>query len=164
MPSITGRTVLADKGKAVFNTSSALNIAALIRLAAEKQGTGIVNAVDDDYLTTAEIGRTIFDMMGHDGKIETFAGPPRGDLGRCPWGIHHPLIMDLAKARHALGYEQPAGYRESISAAVEWVMGLRATAAQRGDDWLDDFPGLSYERTKSWFNYELEDQHIAQSG
>ncbi len=112
-------TVLADEGKSVFNTSSALNIATLIRLAAEKPGTGIVNAVDDDYLTTAEIGRTIFDLMGHDGTIQTFAGPPRGDLGRSPWGIAHPLIMDMSKARHALGYEQPAGYKESVSAAVE---------------------------------------------
>lgn len=156
-------TVLADEGKSVFNTSSAANIAALIRLAAETPGTGIVNAVDEDYLTTAEIGQTIFDLMGHDGKIATFSGPPRGDLGRSPWGIPHPLIMDMTKASVALGYVQPAGYWESVSAAVDWVRELRAASARRGEDWLDDFPGLGVERTKSWFNYELEDQHIAES-
>ena len=42
-------------------------------------------------------------------------------------------------------------------------MELRTTAAARGEDWLADFPGLGEARTRSWFNYELEDEHIAQS-
>ena len=151
--------ILAYDGESLFSTTDTRNIAELIALCADNPGARLLNAVDEELLTVAEIGRTVFDLMGHDSPIRTISGPPRADgVGDSPWALAHPLRMPMDRARRELGYRQAVSYRDGMTDAIEWSVSALRAAEARGGDWRDAFPIMvSRYGAGEWFPYDAED-------
>jgi nucleoside-diphosphate-sugar epimerase len=152
------RVVLAFGGGSRFGTSATANIAELVTLCAEQPGRRVLNAADDEALTVAGIGRAVFDAMGHEAEILTFAGPPRDELGGSPWGIPNPIVLSMAAAREQLGYEPAVSYAEGLAEDIRWVTDAVAAAARRGESWEQLFPSIvTRYGAAGWFPYAAED-------
>jgi nucleoside-diphosphate-sugar epimerase len=149
------RCVLAYDGGGRFHPSSTANIAALVLACAEQPGHRVLNAVEDDCPTEAEIGAAVFDAMGHQAEFLTFPGPPRGHLGDSPWGVPKPFVMSMERARQEVGYTAPVTYRQGVERDIEWVQ--RALASSGGTDGPLP-PGLAFA-SDSWFDYAAEDAY-----
>ena len=155
--------VLAYNGESRFATSAADNVAHLIRLCAERPGRRVLNAADDDALSVAEIGARVLAAMDHEAEIVTFAGPPKSDgLGFNPWGIPHPIVFSMDRARAELGYEQAIGYDEALTQDIEWAVAAVGEAEAAGRTWTDVFPGVvARYGADGWFPYASEDAYVA---
>lgn len=155
------QVVLSDGGTNRFSTSSTVNIAELVALCADRPGRRILNAVDEDGLSVAEIARTVFDALDRDAEIVTFPGPPVDGLGSTPWTVAHPLLLSMAQAKVELGYRQPATYAESVTAAIDWAVRAARAAERREEGWETVFPTLAERaRTDGWFEYGAEDAYL----
>ncbi|HEV7811551.1 MAG TPA: NAD-dependent epimerase/dehydratase family protein [Leifsonia sp.] len=155
------RVVLSDDGSNRFSTSSTVNIAELVTLCGEQPGRRILNAVDDDKLSVAEIARTVFKVMDRDVEVVTFPGPPAENLGSTPWTVAHPLILSMAAATVELGYRQPMGYADSVAAAVDWAVREVELADRRDEGWEKVFPTMAARaRADGWFDYAAEDAFL----
>ena len=146
---------LAHGGQSRFSTSATMNIAELIGVCAKNPGNRVLNAVDDESPTVAEIGRTVLDAMGSDAELVPFDGPPVGDVGASPWGVPTPLVLSM-EAAHGLGYRPRTTYRDAVRDAVEWIAG-----SLRNRSWREAFPELA-DRGDAWFPYEAEDAFLAE--
>lgn len=155
--------VLAFDGESRFSTSAAANVAELMRLCALHPGKRILNAADDDTLTVADIGRKVFEAMSHDAAILTFPGPPRENrVGFNPWGIPHPVVLGMDKARRELGYTQAVSYDDALRSDIDWAIAAVSAAERRGRTWMDVFPGvIARYGEHGWFPYEAEDAYVA---
>jgi nucleoside-diphosphate-sugar epimerase len=155
--------VLAYDGESRFGTSAAANVAHLIRLCAESPGRRVLNAADDDALTVAEIGARVLGAMDHEAEIITFSGPPRSDgLGFNPWGIPHPIVFSMDRARAELGYQQAIGYDEALARDIEWAVRAVGNAEAAGQAWTDVFPGVvARYGADGWFPYAAEDAYVS---
>lgn len=153
-----GRAVLAGNGGGRFHPASTVNIAALIAACAEHPGRRALNAVDDECPSEAEIGRTIFEAMGHPADIVTFAGPPRGDLGGTPWGVAKPFVLSMERARHEVGYVAKLSYAEAVRLDIEWVLRTIEESGLPLDAWREIFPGFLRAGADDWFDYDAEDE------
>ena len=151
--------VLAYDGESRFSTTATANLAELIRLCAEQPGTRVLNAVDEEALSVAEIGRAVFAAMDHEAEFMTFAGPPRGALGGSPWAVPRPFVLDMQRARDELGYRQPVRYADAVRADIDWIADVVAGAARRQQGWRDVFPALvNRYGADAWFPYDDEDE------
>ena len=142
--------VLAYGGESRFHTSSARNIAELIRLAAASPASRVLNACDPQAPTVAEIGRAIDAVMGVEPET-VFQDAPNGSVGASPWSIERPVVVDMTAAERELGYHPVATYAESLPETVEW---LEAQLAER--DWREAFPLLA-GAYPDLFDYAAED-------
>jgi len=148
--------------RARFSTSSTVNVAELISLCAEKPGRRVLNAVDHDNLSVAEIAHTIFQTMGRDIEIVTYPGPAVGNLGSTPWSVTHPLIMSMDAATVELGYRQPVSYADAVAEDIDWVTREVAAAERREQTWQDVFPSMvTRSKADGWFDYAAEDEYFA---
>jgi nucleoside-diphosphate-sugar epimerase len=154
--------VLAYDGASRFSTSAVDNVAELIRLCADKPGTRVLNAADDEALTVAEIGAQVFAAMSHDCQIVTFPGPPRADgLGFNPWGVPRDIVLGMRKARDELGYRPAVRYDEALRADIDWALRAVGDAEAAGQSWHAVFGGLvARYGTACWFPYEAEDAYV----
>ncbi|WP_187138395.1 NAD-dependent epimerase/dehydratase family protein [Cellulomonas timonensis] len=151
--------VLAFDGESRFHTTSSAVLGELIRLAAAAPGTRVLNAVDPQALTVAEIGAAVHAAMGHDAETVAFSGPPRGNVGLTPWAVPAPVVLDMAAAARELGYVAPGTYEQTVGAAVEWLL-----AAGAREDWRTVFPGVArMEAGRDFFDYAAEDDHLARA-
>ena len=155
--------VLAYDGASRFSTSASANVAHLMKLCAEQPGKRVLNAADEDTLTVADIGRRVFEAMGHDAAILTFPGPPREQrVGFNPWGIPKPVVLGMDKARSELGYQDVVGYDEALRIDIDWAVRAVAEAERAGRTWADVFPGvIARYGIDGWFPYEAEDDFVA---
>lgn len=144
--------VLAHDGRSRFHTSSTANIAELVRLAAGRPGTRVLNAVDPQALTTAQIGAAVVAAMGTSPRQVLFAGPPHDGVGDSPWGVPRPFVADMTAAAEELGYEAVGGYADHLPATVEWIID-----AVRGRDWREVFPTFLRANGPDAFDYAAED-------
>ncbi|TFD74431.1 NAD-dependent epimerase/dehydratase family protein [Cryobacterium sp. Sr8] len=159
------RVVLAYDGASRFATSATANIAELVSRCAEQPGRRVLNAVDDEALTVAEIGRAVFDAMGHEAEILCFAGPPRDGLGSSPWGLANPIVLSMAAAREQLGYAPVVSYAEGLADDIRWVTDAVAAAERRGESWQQLFPSIVKRYgANGWFPYAAEDAHAGSPG
>jgi nucleoside-diphosphate-sugar epimerase len=156
------RVVLAYDGRSVFSTSATANVAELAYLCAVSPGRRVLNAADDEALTTAEIGARIFALMGHPCEIVTFPGPPRADgLGFNPWGVPHDIVLDMARAHQELGYAPAISYDEALRRDIEWAIETVNRSDLSGKSWHDVFPGLVGRfGAACWFPYQAEDAYL----
>ena len=156
--------VLAFDGASRFATSADANVARLIRLCAERPARRVLNAADEDALTVAEIGSKIFAALGHEATIFTFPGPPReGGLGFNPWGIPHPVVLSMERARTELGYTEAIAYDDALAQDIDWAVSAVAQAEASGRCWQDVFPGvIARYGADGWFPYAAEDAYVAQ--
>jgi nucleoside-diphosphate-sugar epimerase len=145
------RVPLAHGGLSRFSTSATVNIAELIAVSATQPGSRVLNAVDDETPTVAEIARAVLDAMGSDAEIVPLEGPPVGDVvGASPWGVPLPIVLSM-EAAHRLGYRPAKAYHDAVRDAVEWIAG-----EVRDRPWRDAFPEL-VGRAEAWFPYDAED-------
>lgn len=153
MRNLDGRhdRVLAYRGESRFHPASAHNIAELVRLAAARPGSRVLNACDGQAPTVARIGAAIDAVMGVETRTVHLDGPPAGSVGRTPWSVPRPVVCDMSAAERELGYRPVVSYAESLPQTVEWL-----TGALRGRDWREAFPLLA-QAYPDLFDYAAED-------
>jgi nucleoside-diphosphate-sugar epimerase len=145
------RRVLAYRGEGRFHPSSARNIAELVRLAAARPGSRVLNACDPQAPTAAGIGAAVDAVMGVETETVFLDGPPEGSVGRTPWSVPLPVVCDMSAAERELGYRPVVSYAQSLPETVEWLADV-----VRGRDWREAFPLLA-RVYPDLFDYAAED-------
>ncbi|MFF5537485.1 NAD-dependent epimerase/dehydratase family protein [Streptomyces cinerochromogenes] len=143
--------VLAHGGRSRFHPAAARNIAELVRLAAARPGSRVLNACDAEAPTVAGIGAAVDAVMGVETRTAYLDGPPAGSVGRTPWSVPRPVVFDMSAAERELGYRPVVSYAESLPETVEWL-----TGELRGRDWRTAFPLLA-QVYPDLFDYSAED-------
>ncbi|MFE9408745.1 NAD-dependent epimerase/dehydratase family protein [Streptomyces sp. NPDC006704] len=146
--------ILAFGGRSRFHPAHVDNIAELIRLAALRPGSRILNAADPEAPTVAEISAAVDDVLGAHGEIVPVEGLPDSGVGLTPWSGPHPIVFDMAAAERELGYRPVTGYAESLPRTVEWIAGQL-----EGRDWREAFPAMT--KYGDLFDYAAEDAWLA---
>ncbi|MCX5414197.1 NAD(P)-dependent oxidoreductase [Streptomyces sp. NBC_00059] len=154
------RRVLAHGGTSRFHPVHVSNVAELIRLAAKKPGSRVLNAGDPRIPTVAEIGAAVDDVLGLTTETVLIPGaPPEGGVGDTPWSGAHPVVYDMSLAERELGYRAVTDYTESLPGTVEWL-----TAQLAGRDWRQAFPKMVATYGEDLFDYAAEDAWLARHG
>lgn len=151
--------VLAYNGESRFHPASTRNLAELVRLAAARPGSRVLNAADPDHPSVAEIGAMIDDVMGVETETVFVDGPPPvPNVGDSPWSVPLPLILDMSAAERELGYKPVTTYADALPETVEWL-----AARLREQDWETGFPKMVASYTTGIFDYAAEDAWLASS-
>ncbi|MGA6223771.1 NAD-dependent epimerase/dehydratase family protein [Streptomyces umbrinus] len=146
------RRVLAYGGESRFHPASVHNIAELVRLAARRPGARVLNAVDPDAPTVAEIAVAIDAVMGVETESVLVDGPaPAETVGDTPWSVPHPVVCDMSAAERELGYRAVARYAETLPDTVAWIERQLA-----GRDWREAYPKM-FQNYGDLFDYAAED-------
>ncbi|MFA3878728.1 NAD-dependent epimerase/dehydratase family protein [Streptomyces sp. MMCC 100] len=146
------RRVLAYAGASRFHPASVRNIAELIRLAAPRPGTRVLNAVDPDAPTVAEIAAAIDAVMGVRTRDVLVDGPPPVEgVGDTPWSGSAPVVCDMSAAREQLGYRPVARYADTLPETVAFIEERLA-----GRDWREAYPKM-FQAYGDLFDYAAED-------
>ncbi|MDK0518154.1 NAD-dependent epimerase/dehydratase family protein [Streptomyces sp. ML-6] len=152
---LDGRTrrVLAFDGRSRFHPVHVSNLAELIRLAALRPGSRVLNAGDPQAPTVAEIGAAIDAVLGRSTETVLMAGAPgEGFVGSTPWTSAHPIVYDMTAAERELGYRPVTDYVESLPETVEWLAARLAEG-----DWTEVFPEMLRAYGRELFDYAAED-------
>jgi nucleoside-diphosphate-sugar epimerase len=148
--------VLAGRGAGRFHTTSAENLAELIRLAAERPGTRVVNCADPESPSVVEISRAISAVMDWRWTEVLLEDPPAdGRPGATPWSVPKPFVLDMTEAEIMLGYAPVTTYESAVRATCRWL--VEATADR---DWREVLPG-SARYMAGDFDYAAEDELVA---
>ncbi|WP_237551969.1 MULTISPECIES: NAD(P)-dependent oxidoreductase [unclassified Streptomyces] len=152
--------VLAYNGASRFHPASVHNLAELVRLAAARPGSRVLNGGDPDHPTVGEIGAMIDALMGVETESVLVDGPPPApNVGDSPWSVPHSLILDLSAAERELGYKPVTTYADALPETVEWL-----AARLRERDWQEGFPKMVAAYTTGIFDYAAEDAWLATRG
>ncbi|MEU1572497.1 NAD(P)-dependent oxidoreductase [Streptomyces collinus] len=149
------RRVLSFRGESLFHTSAVRNIAELIRLAAARPGSRVLNACDPLPPAVSEIGAAVDAVMGVETKTVLLDGPAQASVGSSPWSVELPVVCDMSAAERELGYRPVVSYPESLPQTVEWL-----TSTLSGQDWREAFPTLA-RAYPDLFDYAAEDAWFA---
>ncbi|HEY7049241.1 MAG TPA: NAD-dependent epimerase/dehydratase family protein [Jatrophihabitantaceae bacterium] len=144
--------LLAHRGEGVDHPSAAVNIAALVEVAASRPGRRILNSADPDAPNGRQIARAIAAHLGHTWEEVLLDG---AELGRHPWDAAHPLVLDLTAAAE-LGYQPVGDYAATVVDEVDWLV----DAARRGDPG-GVLPSREDELFAAWFDYAAEDEYLS---
>ncbi|MGW3204875.1 NAD-dependent epimerase/dehydratase family protein [Streptomyces sp. NPDC001135] len=147
--------VLSHRGESRFHPSGARNIAELVRLAAARPGTRVLNACDGETPTVAGIGAAVDAVMGVRTRTTLVDGPAEGSVGGTPWSVPRPVVFDMSVAERELGYRPVVSYADSLPETVEWLTGVLS-----GRDWRECFPLLA-RAYPDLFDYAAEDAWLA---
>ncbi|MEI7031627.1 NAD-dependent epimerase/dehydratase family protein [Streptomyces pratensis] len=147
-----GRRVLAYGGKSRFHPVHVSNVAELIRLAARRPGSRVLNAADPEAPAVADIASAIDGVLGRETETVLIDGAPEGHVGETPWSGAHPVVYDMTAAAEELGYRPVTGYAASLPRTVEWLAGELA-----GRDWREAFPKMLAHYGEGLFDYAAED-------
>ncbi|MDJ1138067.1 NAD-dependent epimerase/dehydratase family protein [Streptomyces iconiensis] len=156
--------VLAYGGESRFHPVHVDNIAELVRLAARKPGSRVLNAADPEAPTVARIAEAHDEALGWDGETVLLDGPPPEEaptVGSTPWSLPHPMVLDMSAAGEALGYRPVTTYEQALPETVDWLAGQL-----RGRDWREAFAKMAaaYDPMGDLFDYEAEDNWLARRG
>ncbi|MEU1349151.1 NAD-dependent epimerase/dehydratase family protein [Streptomyces sp. NPDC005775] len=147
------RRVLAYGGASRFHPVHAANVAELIRLAARKPASRVLNAADPQAPTVAEIGEAVDAVLGRSTQTVLMPGEPTPEgVGETPWSSAHPIVYDMSAAERELGYRAVTGYAESLPETVEWIAGQLADR-----EWTDAYPAMLRSYGTRLFDYAAED-------
>lgn len=147
--------LLAHEGKSVFHTTSVHNVAEMVRLAAERPGTRVLNCGDPDPPDVLRISRTIAEVMGHD-WTEILVPPEQSNQSfvRNPWAAPTPFVVDMRTATAELDYEPVMTYDDAIGETVSWIVGVVSSR-----DWREALP-RSANYLAERFDYGPEDSFV----
>lgn len=151
------RVVLPYGGTGRFHPAATANLAALVLACAQSPGRRVLNAVDDECPTDAEIGRTIFEAMDHDAEIVTVPGPPPTGRAGSPWSVAKPFVLSMEQAHSTVGYRPVLTHAEAIKRDVEWAVGTARARGYPDTPWPEIFPQLLTFGAEHWFDYPGED-------
>ena len=129
--------VLAHRGEGRFHTTSVANLAELVRLAAERPGSRVLNCGDPDPPTVLEISRAIAAAMDVQWTEVLLAGEEQGTVGDHPWNTPRPFVVDMMKAATELGYEPVTTYAQAVERTVAWLVDARPAAARYMEPMFD---------------------------
>ncbi|MFC8570016.1 NAD-dependent epimerase/dehydratase family protein [Streptomyces sp. NPDC057245] len=150
------RRVLAYGGASRFHPAGVHNIAELVRLAAARPGSRVLNAVDPDAPTVARIAAEIDAVMGVRTEDVLVDGPPPGGtVGDTPWSVPAPVVCDMSAAESRLGYRPVARYADNLAETVAFVEEQLA-----GRDWREAYPKM-FRAYGDLFDYAAEDAWLA---
>ncbi|MFD3499773.1 NAD-dependent epimerase/dehydratase family protein [Streptomyces sp. NPDC058678] len=150
------RRVLSYGGESRFHPASVHTIAELIRLAAARPGARVLNAVDPDAPTVAEIARAIDAVMGVESESVLVDGPPPAPtVGDTPWSVPVPVVCDMSAAERELGYRPVVRYAESLPDTIAWIERHLV-----GRDWREAYPKM-FQTYGDLFDYAAEDGFLA---
>jgi nucleoside-diphosphate-sugar epimerase len=149
--------VLASRGESRFHTTSVANLAELVLLAAERPANRVLNSGDPDPPSVLEISRLVGAAVGHE-FVEVLLAESGyvQRVGRHPWAVPRPLIVDMSAAERELGYRPVTTYSEAVGETIEWL-----TAELRRASWRDWLPGFTVEYLGGYFDYAAEDEFLA---
>jgi nucleoside-diphosphate-sugar epimerase len=150
-------------GQGTLHPTSVYNLAELIRLAAERPGTRVLNSGDPDAPDELEIARSIAAAIGCSPAHLLLPGP-----APCasPWSLPVPVVLDMSSAEAELGYRPVMSYRQAVAKTCEWIeQELRAGSWERRLHGGFGVPGLGAQvfvgAGHAPFDYEAEDGVIA---
>jgi nucleoside-diphosphate-sugar epimerase len=87
----------------------------------------VLNAVDPQAPTVAEIGAAVDAVMGVETETVLVEAPaPSPAVGRTPWSAELPVVCGMAAAERELGYRPVVTYAESLPETVAWLEGRPA--------------------------------------
>lgn len=112
----------------VDHTTAAVNVAALVEVAAARPSARILNCADPDAPTALEIARTVAAHLGHHWEevlLDEEQTPYAPSLGRHPWDAAHPLVLDTTAAVR-LGYEPVGDYATTVGGTLDWLVASHA--------------------------------------
>jgi nucleoside-diphosphate-sugar epimerase len=148
---------LAFGGRSRFHTSSAVNLAELIRLAAEQPETRVLNGADPTADDVASIVRTVCATTDHRPELVPYEGwPPDSRAGSSPWSLATPFVLDMSAAESELGYRPVLTYAEAVVETCDWLRSVTA-----GRPWGEALPQLPILYGDSLFDYDAEDELLA---
>ena len=141
---LDGRRVilLAHRGASRFHTSSAPNVAELIRASLERPGWRVLNCGDPDPPSVLEISRAIAREFGHDWTEHLVPGR---EIGTNPWAVPRPVILDTSLAERDVGYRPVVSYQAAVVETCRWLVDVRPPLG----DYMERF-----------FDYETEDRFL----
>jgi hypothetical protein len=142
--------LLAGRGSGVDHPTAAVNIAALVQLAAQRPGRRILNAADPDAPDGLTISRVIAALTGHVWHEVLLDDDAPPQLGRHPWHRLPPIILDTTAAQE-LGYRPVGSYATTVAHEVAWLVEQVA----RCHTWTPH--GIDSEQARRWFDYAAED-------
>ncbi len=146
-------TILVSNGASRFHTTSVDNLAELIRLAAARPGTRVINCGDPAPPTTREIGEVIARAMDVELELVNIpeSGFERPELSN-PWAVPRPLLVDMCLAERDLGYQPVTTYAEAVPATCAWLV-----EALGRRDFADTY-------LANYLNYAAEDAELRRRG
>ncbi|PPQ46052.1 reductase [Paenibacillus peoriae] len=147
------KRVLDFSGEGLFHRVSVRTLAELIRLAAMRPGSRVLNACDPEVPTIAEIGKAIDTIMDVEVPETILIDGPSTEpyVGKTSWMIEYPMVCDMVAAEKELGYRPVENYDKSLQEMVEWLVEQLA-----GRDWKEAFPLLA-QTHPHLFDYVAED-------
>ncbi|MEU3327680.1 NAD-dependent epimerase/dehydratase family protein [Streptomyces albus] len=153
--------VLAHGGRSRFHPVHVDNVAELVRLAARRPGSRVLNAADPEAPTVERIARLHDEVLGWECETVLLEGPPPAEapmVGSTPWSLPHSLVLDMSAAERELGYRPVTTYEQSLPATLEWLAG-----ELRGRDWREALPKMAaaYDPMGDLFDYAAEDRWLA---
>ncbi|MFJ2766473.1 NAD-dependent epimerase/dehydratase family protein [Streptomyces sp. NPDC087300] len=149
------RRVLAHRGRNRFHPVGVRTLAELVRLAAARPGSRVLNAGDPEAPTVAEIGDAVDAVLGIESETVLVEGaPPEPGVGVTPWSATHPVVYDMGAAERELGYRPVTTYAESLAESIRWLVDHL-----RDRDWREAFPKMA--ANYDLFNYTVEDAWLA---
>ncbi|MGP4090778.1 NAD-dependent epimerase/dehydratase family protein [Streptomyces sp. KR55] len=146
------RRVLAYGGESRFHPVSVHTLAELVRLAAARPASRVLNACDDEAPTVADIAAAIDTVMGAETETVLVDGPPPAPtVGDSPWSVPVPVVCDMSAAQRELGYRPVVRYAETLPETVEWI-----ERRLSGRDWREAYPKM-VQAYGDLFDYAAED-------
>ncbi|MFD7405833.1 NAD-dependent epimerase/dehydratase family protein [Streptomyces sp. NPDC059866] len=146
------RRVLAYGGESRFHPVSVHTLAELVRLAAARPASRVLNACDDEAPTVADIAAAIDTVMGTETETVLVDGPPPAPtVGDSPWSVPVPVVCDMSAAQRELGYRPVVRYAETLPETVESI-----ERQLSGRDWREAYPKM-VQAYGDLFDYAAED-------
>jgi nucleoside-diphosphate-sugar epimerase len=144
------KVVLVSNGESRFHTTSVMNLAEMIRLAAEHPATRVLNCGDPLPPSVNEIGAAIGAALDHQFQLIGIPedGYQRPDVSN-PWAVPLPFILDMRAAKQQLGYRPLTSYPEAVRETCAWLV----PTAYR--DWSSTY-------LQRYFDYRAEDVILQQ--
>lgn len=147
------RIPLAVNGTSQFQTSNADLIGDFIVGAVEKDLGGVYNVADTTAPSVLEIGQSTAKIMGISPEFDPLEGYPEGTIGRTPWSVPLPFIVDGSKAMRDANLARVT-YNVEVEDCVRWLI------ERNPEDWRTAFPHMT---VYPWdlFDYGAEDAYLA---
>ena len=147
--------VLGGHGESVFHTTSVANLAELVRLAAGRPGTRVVNCGDPSAATVLEIARLVGGALGREWVEVLVPYSPYPGPGATPWSVPRSFVLEMSAAEAELDYSPLTTYADAVRETCDWLVN-----ATEGADWRKVLTG-SAEVMAGDFDYAAEDALIA---